>query len=192
MSVHRPFTRGGRKLVLIRPAPFVPPPVPAQLWQMVRRPSAGVALVLRSQPDLGRLAAWLCGAGLVPLLAASFFGRAGAANSYFPLRTIAAFPGAWIAAALVLRTTAPLLGSSGGANRLRSTLQVTGVATCAGPLLAAVLPGPVIAGLLFGGWMAVICYQTARQLYGLGGWRAAAAALPGPIALAALWLTLHV
>lgn len=176
--------------MLIRPAPFVPPSVPAQLWQMVRRPSAGVTLVLRSQPNLGRLAAWLCGAGLVPLLAAPFFGRAEAAKSYFPLRTIAAFPVAWIAAALLLWGAGRLLGGRG--TRLRPTLQVTGVATCAGPLLAAVLPVPVIAGLLFGWWMAVICYQTARQLYGVGGWRAAAAALPGPIALTALWLTLHV
>lgn len=174
-------------MVLVRPRPFVPPPLPVQLWHLVRRPAAGVALVLRAQPGLAAVAAWLCAAGLVQVLVASLFGRAEWRSSYFLLHAIAAPFTAW--ALVTLPLCAAGFRKRGAAPR--RAFQVTGVAMCAGPLLAAAVPFPAVACLLCCAWLAAVCYQTAIQLCGPGRLGAVTAALAGPVALAALWLTLH-
>lgn len=56
MSVRRPFTRGGRHLTLVRPRAPVPPSPLRQFLTLALRPATGVALVLRAEPDLARLA----------------------------------------------------------------------------------------------------------------------------------------
>lgn len=65
MSERRPFTRGGRHLTLVRPKPPAPPSLLTQFGRMLLRPAAGVALVLRSDPGLMRLALGLALVGLL-------------------------------------------------------------------------------------------------------------------------------
>lgn len=198
MWQHRPFTRGGRHLRVVRPRPFVPPPLAVQFWQLLTGPAAGVGLVLRSAPSAPALS-WAVGlAGLGGgALHALVLARAGGPSALLPADLAAHVLGAalaWLSAAVLLHLACLALAGSGP---FAHALRICGVALTAFPAAALLqaMAGRTdrlvvtAAGAALLAWLGTIAYQTARQAYGLPHRRAAAAALLPVMAGAALCLS---
>ncbi len=197
MSVRRPYIKEGRILYVIRPDPFVPPPLATLLGHLILRPDLGVALILRSDPDLRGLAGVL---GLTGAAAGALFwaaagpGMAIQAVLQAPAGALVAGAAAiwalWLSVAVLLHGSGHLLG---GVGRFHQALQVIGVALLAAPPLG--LPAgwvwsggvhPVALALLLPLLIPVVrvAYHLERQaLKLLPGMAALAAALPAALLL---------
>jgi hypothetical protein len=189
MLQHRPFTRGGRHLRVVRPRPFIPPPLPLQFWALVTRPATGVGLILRSSPGPAALAA---GVGLSGLLGAAV-AALGAAPAAIILLQSFAVPMLWLGAAVLLHLACLSLGGQG---RFTQCVQVWGVALLVYPVVGlvelaanrwgALAAAPAAGALLV--WAGFVAYHAAEQAYDLLHREALAAALLPVLAGAVLYL----
>ncbi|HYF92728.1 MAG TPA: YIP1 family protein [Symbiobacteriaceae bacterium] len=163
---------------------------------MLLRPAAGVALVLKADPGLLRLALRLAAMGLAQALLDGFWyylltGRQGELLSLigraqwharyggpFVLLKILCVLIIWLAAGGVLHL---VCRAAGGKGAFRHVLQIAGIAMFTMisisltnyvhvflPLPAVVgVPGPGLGHLLALGWLLTVLWQTARQVHGL-------------------------
>lgn len=220
MSERKPFTRGGRTLVLIRPRPARAPGLLAQFRLMALRPAAGVAAVLKAAPSPGRLAWALAAVGLLRGVAEGLWyylmtgrlhtlpallGRADWYTRYgapFILLNIPSAHFLWLTTAIIIHLGCRALGGQG---RFRQVLQATGIALFAYAAIGLInyvyiwwrlpsitlnasafySPNLGLGQLLVFMWLALVCYQIARQVHGLPPLSAALAA-PLPVLLSLL------